>query len=238
MSYLKEKLFSLDKIQLLGVGFVVVWLIDFFTKWHWFGIESFQFLFFCSTMLLLAGIGFLFKKPKVVIAALSLTLVFQISWFIDINSIIFLGHPFNNDASYVYGLNLWQYIITLRHFFMIPVMLYGLTLFGPFDKKNVILGSVYTFLLGILASIILAPPSEDINYTGDLPHKIFWDTGDFFLNKSILLVFTIFAVMFSAFVLTKIPFNNPKWNKVIKYFSIIYIIFGCVLGYLGYLKLF
>lgn len=144
----------------LGIILLLVWVIDLVDKsTNIYGPPS-QALWFCSVMVLVLGIGFLLRSGMVLVAALAMMLVVQPPWLLD----FFLqpgGKSFDGMASYVYGPGFqpWQFLITLRHVFMIPLGVLGVALLGRKSRMAYVI--VIAFIAALLLSSYAVPPSEE-----------------------------------------------------------------------------
>lgn len=240
-----KKITSLDTFQLLGAGFVFVWAVDFITKAYWYGIGSFEFMYFCSTILLFAGIGFLFKKREVIVAVLAMAFLFQIPWIIDMAVITFTGHTLNGVASYLFSVKKWEYLISMRHLFTIPALLYGfahLTSNKSEVHRTILSAPITTFatlIISIAIPFFFAPPIRNINFSNMSTVPFFYNNGNtpHPLHFIFAFVTILFALIIVEFFLNRIPPKNPLWKRDILYLACIFTLGGIILSVLGYIRL-
>ncbi len=240
-----KKINSLDTFQLLGAGFVFVWAVDFITKAHWYGIESFEFMYFCSTILLFAGIGFLFKKREIIVAVLAMAFLFQIPWIVDMTVITFTGHTLNGVAAYLFSVKKWEYLISMRHLFTIPALLYGFAHLASnkSEVRRTILSAPITTLTTLAISIIIpflfAPPERNINFSNMSTVPFFYNNGTTANPAQFIFAFIVIlvALIIIEFFLNRIPPKNPLWKRDISYLAYIFTIGGIILSVLGYMRL-
>jgi hypothetical protein len=240
MADMKKK-FSFDIFQLLGAGFVVVWGIDFIAKALWHGISSFVFMAFCSFLLLVAGLGFLYKKQALIISALSMVIIFQLSWTVDTVGIVFTGKSYLHASEYLFGVGPLEYLVAMRHFFTLPALLYGLSKFSVNAvSRKAVLATTVIYLICMGIPFFLGPVAENINYTN---MRQFPFDGTVLVNPNPARFFISFIILWGmlatlTYFLSKIPLSDEKWKRFLVRFSAWFTLFGILFSVLGYLRIY
>jgi len=227
---------------LIGIGCFLWWLIDFFYKLRLY--QEYHFLWFCSISLLLIAIGFIFRKPAILISVLSIALIFQVDWILDFFSHAFFLTPLTTSTSYIfeYGHTLPEFILSLRHLFMIPLAFLGIKEIKKTGKYAIIVTISILILLGVVSFFITTPV-----YNINCSQRPCWTTqtniskwvwGPFFLSSLIILSGLLVSPLLNVFF--KKSFKEKKYEKVLNFLIIFFFmlaILGIIFGSLAYSKI-
>jgi|TARA_Y100000310_G_scaffold331646_1_gene405612 hypothetical protein len=185
---------------------------------------------FCSLSLLIVAILILIKKSDILLGFLSVSLIFQGIWIIDILSWVFLGKNIFWTSSYLFlpEFPKMEIFSTMKHFFMIPLEFFAFIFMSKLPKNfyNVVL-NIFLFSLGFLGLSLIFGPENNINYVYYLPfrfYSIFPNYLIFFLSYLLFVIVSgslIGYLIYSIFKKHKRLFNLKSLKL---YFWIILIL--------------
>ncbi len=123
-------------------------------------------LWYCDFLMLIASFCFLLKKPWLYSALLVQCSVLQFTWLTDATLFSLFSIPFSSETNYLFtgDLPFFDLILTLRHFFVIPALLYALSLrefhFRVFPAQLFHIG-IYALVQG--AALLLTEIEQNVS---------------------------------------------------------------------------
>lgn len=143
------------------------WLFDTVLKISKYGLYSWDVLWFCSLIVLFAGISLLFENATMLTGVLASSLPMQAVWIFEYAAIVLGGMQFAwEDFSPAYlfqgGIPWFEFANTFRHFLVIPLVLAGWLSLRKQAKLAPIAVSV-SVLLFLSVSLIASSATENIN---------------------------------------------------------------------------
>jgi len=231
---------SLDITQLIGVGFVVLWAIDFILKSYWYGFSSLTFMFYCSIILLFIGFGLILKNVPLTVASVALIVVFQSMWFVDMIAVLSGGVSIGGGAGYLQSMTRPEYLLTLRHLFMLPFAIYAFSkLNGNSKPKSAILWTAVILLFGVIVPFFFGPAELNINYSNISAYPFFLEKntfGYFMYFFYVVCIICFFSLI--TYFMTKIQLKNNIWKKRLKFLVIFIFILAILLSIFGFKQLY
>lgn len=199
-------------------------------------------MYFCSFLLLLGGIGFLYKNTDLIIAVLTMTFLFQLPWTIDMISIVLTGKIYLGTAGYLFHVKKPEYFIAMRHLFMVPALFYGFTMLPARSHRGKV-APFYTmaiFLLGVLIPSVFAPSGRNINYSNMITSPFHYST-----SGEPNIIFFIIALICGATILGSfahyvglIHMRDKRWKHFFVRFAEVWAILGVIIAIFGFFVLF
>ncbi len=233
-TYKKIKLY---RTEFLGGAFILVWAIDFLAKASMHGLDKFQFMFFSSIMVLFGGIGLLLNNKTIVASVFAISLI-ELWWSFDMAALVFIGKPVLHAVGYLNTLPKIEYFIALRHLFVIPGLLYGLSqMKGAVNKADSIMTTLAIYLFCIEVPFFFAPSVENINFTNlrNFPFSTAGATSPDLLKFLLYLLVTGAILAGLSYIVAKIP-RQHKYQRILSGLSFYLSLFGILLSLIGYFK--
>jgi len=164
---------------------------------------------FCYMGMILIGIGALTKQPLLVKTQLNILTIPLLFWIIDFFSILFMDHSLFGISGYFFSeLNIMARILSLEHFYLLPVGYMILFLLGESPKAwklSVVQAAVVIFLTKILTS-----PANNVNAVFSSRFN-FIPNGDFYFVS--LIVISFLVIVITDFVTDKLFCYYGKVTK-------------------------
>jgi hypothetical protein len=117
-------------------------------------------LWVSNATLLLAGIGFMLQEKRVLTAALLVVAVPHTVWIVDV-VLTQLGVVSMGVATYIVWSDVSTWILTLHHFVLVPLLAYGVWMYGVSEDAWPIASGWFAVLTGV--TVLVADPSLNIN---------------------------------------------------------------------------
>jgi len=229
---------------IIGVLIFLIWLFDTLTKMRFFG--EYDYLWFCSISLLLVSLAYIFRSNTFIMSFFPIVLEVQIVWMIDFFLLIFAMNTITSNTNYMFdsGQSLIDFIIGLKHLFIIPLLFIEL----KYIKKPPMKYSWIFFMFVGLAIIVFSPmiPVDNLNCasypcwmqtTGH--YTVFYSIGFYILSVIICFIFyiPIYFLVKKAHLKNNIKGKNI-YMKILNIIIIIFLIL-CITGiFLGFWKYF
>ncbi len=122
-----------------------------------------EILWFSHVALMLAGIGLVRRSALLPAVSLTLVLVLEGLFLLDwVSGLLFQVYPLN-ATGHLKDENLWGWIATAHHFYLVPLLLVLVTRSGRYPARSL------SFALSLAVSLIVVsrlwlPPSINVNY--------------------------------------------------------------------------
>lgn len=130
-----------------------------------------QLLWFCHMSLAFAAVGFLTRSKLLKATALTNILVVHSLWIVDFVSGYTTGiFPFA-FSSYVTDLNIWNWVASLHHLFLLPLLLWSFCKDREYPREAW-LTSATTLVVVMLACRSLLSPEQNVNYAYYIPDSL------------------------------------------------------------------
>jgi hypothetical protein len=168
-----------------------MWGIDLITKliagkiigWFWF----------CSLSLLIATIVILHKKPNMLLAFLSVSIILQGMWIIDVLGISFFGNNVFGTGYYLLDstFSKAEIVTTMRHFFLIPLELFAFVFLNRVPKRLIkVIKYIVLFSLGFLLISLPFGPIINLNFVYSPPFNLPLPSHIYFFVYFFFLIIT------------------------------------------------
>jgi preprotein translocase subunit Sss1 len=220
-----------------GTVFLLWYLFDLGMKVYLY--DGFDFLWFCSFALLYFAIGLLLKNPYILLSGFAIIFLFHIDWAIDFIWNTIFNHSLTGSVSYVFyrGNRIIEFINSLRHLFMLPLVWYALVKLNKYPKRGWI---VIPFLIGIahLLTYLLTSPSDNINCAFQpcwpaLEMPFFWQY--LFFGSFVFYIIPVIIYIISQRLFTRIKRpSSPTYLRIL----IIWLAVVLIVGSTGFVKFF
>ena len=181
----------------LGAFFIFLGIVAFYTGFQHGGISAV--LWFSYTILLIVGIGLLFRSSYLLASQLNIIVFPYIVWNIDFFYVFFTGNSLFGITDYFFypGRNILNQLVTLEHVFTIPVCLIAIYFFKlkrkDFWKLSAVQVTLFFFLTRIFSSV-----EENVNCVFENCLPFFIPLGIYpfawFLGYGIMIALTTFLL--------------------------------------------
>lgn len=188
----------MEKVKLIG------WFLLFF---GFFSIISnfiyddpANILWFCYVGMVLMGIGILFKKAWLIETQLNILLIPIILWVLDFFFFLFIGEPLFGITDYFFAeRSLLFQIISLEHFFSVPLGLYSLS---KIKKKPIKLSWLFSIIQLIIIFILTRVIDvNEVNVNWVFENYTPFNFGQFYIIN--WFVITIIFTLLGYFLICK-----------------------------------
>ncbi|MEM0465738.1 MAG: hypothetical protein QXW97_03505 [Candidatus Pacearchaeota archaeon] len=234
---------------IIGIFILIIFLIDFFLKIRIY--RKYEYLWFCGISLLLLAIGYILRSKTFILSFLPISILAQSIWILDYYLLLFNLKPITDNSNYMfnYGQTFLEFLIGLKHFFIIPMGFIGLLYIKKPIKKyfwiiSIIIGYITLLLpLFIPYDNINCVKKNCFNIKNNLnQEEIFYDPIQNQKNFDVLYffflaAFSTFFVLSVGFIIKKI-LEKKRYQKYILYLIIILIIIGLTGSVFGIMKYF
>jgi len=215
---------KLSSFQQIGIAFILIYIILFIYRLPR-GLDSN--IWYCDWVLLFSGTALLLKNKKATSVFLVQCLMVQTPWLIDAVYYGLFSKSLIGVSAYLYGADytLINFIISLRHFIVIPALLIYFTK-NKFDKKYTthLLYSTLTFIF-ILTISLFGIPANNSNCIYKPCMTIYPNLKPWILYLVSFYIFLLtlqfIMLKFTEFI---INLSNKNKNKATTYTILIFII--------------
>ncbi|MBW3020208.1 hypothetical protein KY334_02850 [Candidatus Woesearchaeota archaeon] len=182
---------------------------------HWYKI-----LWFCKIAMIVAAIGFIFKKRVLINIVLIASFVAQSRWILDF-ILQFLGMGMGRNEWIVYGDTFLIILSIIMHSVLIPICFYGTYKLG-FDKKSLKYSILLFSVVLLIISFLVTESNQNINcisYPCDLNYNedfdIIENSGFYFTYKYLIynVVFWSFFIYLSYLLMNYLFMKVKYLNK-------------------------
>ncbi|HVY01638.1 MAG TPA: hypothetical protein VHA12_02650 [Candidatus Nanoarchaeia archaeon] len=219
-----------DKLNWLGIVFLILWILTFFEEYPYFG--SFNFLWFCKISFFLLAMACFTKDSRYLLTFLAVGIIPEIIWMTDfilqIYNINFVG---STSFMFEYGENIFQFILNLFHLFLLPSALI-ISRYVKFNKsasKQIIFFGFIVATLGYFLS--------DLNVDINCVHNLCYPLPLGLESYSLLIVFAyliVCALVIEPIIRKNILKINKKALTAIVAILILIGLLGIVMGLIKY----
>lgn len=183
-------------LKLIGMIFLIAGIVGVIQS---INLGEFDKIFwFCYIALILLGIGTLRKDSNLISSQLNVLVIPAIIWMSDFFYFLFFGRPFLGISDYFFDENfsLISKLISMQHFFILPLGFYALHKIG-LKRKDTWVISVFEMSLLFAISKLLTSPEKNMNCVFEpcmnirisQNYEVWW-----FICVFLIIVITVFFV--------------------------------------------
>ncbi len=204
--------------QIIGIIFVLFPIFNIIFKYKNYGLVD-EALWYCYIIFFITGLLLYFDKPVYLSVIFAQAIVLQTPWIIDSISFTLTKYTIFESAIFFYDGNFFDYIISLHHFILIPVLLLYF-LHKPYSKAvhiQFISGYVIILIMFILTKLFTSP-YNNINCLTESCFFIFDFTHNLIIYYILFLIIVMGLQLGIAQILHKIlPFLKKHKKNTIFY---------------------
>jgi len=199
--YSTEK--SKNVFRIIGIIFVIVYSVILIRKLPVYGISSA--IWYCDWIMLFAGVALIFNKRKILSPLLMQSIMVQSPWLIDTFFLSAFGMQTMNLSNYLFNdWPIFDFILALRHFFVIPVLIIF------FLGQDFYKGKLFHFLVSTVSYIFVMGLTVLVTQPATNTNCAFKACISFFPNFKSLIAYHLFFIILLALVYCLLFYAIPR----------------------------
>lgn len=218
-----------DKYLLFIASFLfLIWAIDTLGKLIFSTYVSA--FWFCTLSILIVVLLILLRNPSLLLGFLSVSIVIQGIWLVDILALVFLGKDIFGTSYYLFvpGISNMEVFTTMRHFFLIPLEIFAFIFMKRLPKNffNIFL-AILIVTSAFLGVSLLFGSQENVNYIYGLtfnPGLTFSNYPLFFFTYLSFIVISGTIVAYVLYRLVKRYKRVFELKHIQIYFWIVFVL--------------
>ena len=159
-----NKITKLSKFKIIGLFFIILYFIIVTHKVPNYGINSA--IWYCDWIMLFSGIALLLNHRKSLSVFYLQSLLVQLPWYIDTLFLSIANISPLGVSNYLFDPNyvLFDFILSLRHYFVIPTLFIYFLYHKFYIKKSYhLVFNIITFVFIIGLSLLFTTPIQNVN---------------------------------------------------------------------------
>lgn len=198
----------MDKKILLNIIAIILGITMILVVIHLISWKNYSaFLWICYTAIPLTIIGIVTRKSWLILSQVSILLIPDLLWTIELIYVIITGNPMFGVSTYFLERTFFEKIVSLQHIYTVPLSILALSFIKIKKDYRILLLSLAEILFFFVLTINIASIEYPVNC---LPTNCTTFSLDFLPYNLIWIISTFSFAIIGYFIITSLPFVKEK----------------------------